>query len=247
MDNWPFSLQIENLLISHQGTIKLCDFGSSTTIAYYPDYSWSAQKRSMVEDEVGHQPCHFLSFKETAKVAHMLMKWTRLMQPPLLKPGELCLTQTSPFSRALFSAWWHTNLGPFAQRQGASSCVWMTWLEIKRGSHHWNIMAMMICCKKINAYRQVQKKSDISWVHFRNRLCLSGTTHGRSVLKLFSQITRNTTPAYRTPEMIDLYSNYPINEKQDIWVSGEKLLHYWFYIYSETNFLCVTLPLIFDS
>ncbi|XP_073696219.1 cyclin-G-associated kinase [Garra rufa] len=77
-------LKIENLLISHQGTIKLCDFGSSTTVAHYPDYSWSAHKRSMVEDE----------------------------------------------------------------------------------------------------------------------------------------ITRNTTPAYRTPEMIDLYSNYPINEKQDIWALG---------------------------
>ena len=45
-------LQIENLLISNQGTIKLCDFGSSTTVSHYPDYSWSAQKRSMVEDEV---------------------------------------------------------------------------------------------------------------------------------------------------------------------------------------------------
>ncbi|KAL0979840.1 hypothetical protein UPYG_G00190510 [Umbra pygmaea] len=77
-------LKIENLLISNQGTIKLCDFGSSTTISHYPDYSWSAQKRSMVEDE----------------------------------------------------------------------------------------------------------------------------------------ITRNTTPAYRTPEMIDLYSNFPINEKQDIWALG---------------------------
>ncbi|XP_061528737.1 cyclin-G-associated kinase [Phycodurus eques] len=77
-------LKIENLLISNQGTIKLCDFGSATTVAHYPDYSWSAQKRSMVEDE----------------------------------------------------------------------------------------------------------------------------------------ITRNTTPAYRTPEMIDLYSNHPINEKQDIWALG---------------------------
>lgn len=45
-------LQIENLLISNQGTVKLCDFGSSTTVSHYPDYSWSAQKRSMVEDEV---------------------------------------------------------------------------------------------------------------------------------------------------------------------------------------------------
>uniref|UniRef100_A0AAQ4P5M1 Cyclin-G-associated kinase n=1 Tax=Gasterosteus aculeatus aculeatus TaxID=481459 RepID=A0AAQ4P5M1_GASAC len=77
-------LKIENLLISNQGTIKLCDFGSSTTVSHYPDYSWSAQKRSMVEDE----------------------------------------------------------------------------------------------------------------------------------------ITRNTTPAYRTPEMIDLYSNFPINDKQDIWALG---------------------------
>ncbi|KAF5892878.1 cyclin-G-associated kinase isoform X1, partial [Clarias magur] len=77
-------LKIENLLLSQQGTIKLCDFGSATTVAHYPDYSWSAHKRSMVEDE----------------------------------------------------------------------------------------------------------------------------------------ITRNTTPAYRTPEMIDLYSNFPINEKQDIWALG---------------------------
>ena len=45
-------LKVENLLISNQGTIKLCDFGSATTVAYYPDYSWSAQKRALVEEEV---------------------------------------------------------------------------------------------------------------------------------------------------------------------------------------------------
>ncbi|XP_052632092.1 cyclin-G-associated kinase isoform X2 [Harpia harpyja] len=77
-------LKVENLLISNQGTIKLCDFGSATTTAYYPDYNWSAQKRALVEEE----------------------------------------------------------------------------------------------------------------------------------------ITRNTTPMYRTPEMIDLYSNFPIGEKQDIWALG---------------------------
>lgn len=38
------------------------------------------------------------------------------------------------------------------------------------------------------------------------------------VFSVCLQIIRNTTPAYRTPEMIDLYSNFPINEKQDIWV-----------------------------
>ncbi|XP_044299951.1 cyclin-G-associated kinase isoform X2 [Varanus komodoensis] len=77
-------LKIENMLMSNQGTIKLCDFGSATTVAHYPDYSWSAQKRATVEDE----------------------------------------------------------------------------------------------------------------------------------------ITRNTTPMYRTPEIIDLYSNFPIDEKQDIWALG---------------------------
>nr|XP_039272755.1 cyclin-G-associated kinase-like [Styela clava] len=77
-------LKIENLLISAQGFIKLCDFGSATTKAHYPDRSWTANQRSMVEDE----------------------------------------------------------------------------------------------------------------------------------------ITENTTPMYRTPEMIDMYSNYPINEMQDIWALG---------------------------
>ncbi|XP_066470293.1 cyclin-G-associated kinase isoform X2 [Tiliqua scincoides] len=77
-------LKIENMLMSNQGTIKLCDFGSATTIAHYPDYNWSAQKRATVEEE----------------------------------------------------------------------------------------------------------------------------------------ITRNTTPMYRTPEIIDLYSNFPIDEKQDIWALG---------------------------
>ncbi|KAM5283688.1 cyclin-G-associated kinase isoform 2-T2 [Hipposideros larvatus] len=77
-------LKVENLLLSNQGTIKLCDFGSATTISHFPDYSWSAQKRALVEEE----------------------------------------------------------------------------------------------------------------------------------------ITRNTTPMYRTPEIVDLYSNFPISEKQDIWALG---------------------------
>ncbi|XP_018099085.1 cyclin-G-associated kinase isoform X2 [Xenopus laevis] len=45
-------LKVENLLVSNQGTVKLCDFGSSTTIAHYPDYNWTAQQRAIVEDEV---------------------------------------------------------------------------------------------------------------------------------------------------------------------------------------------------
>ncbi|XP_041358750.1 cyclin-G-associated kinase-like [Gigantopelta aegis] len=45
-------LKIENLLTSSNGVVKLCDFGSSTIEGYYPDNSWSAIKRSLVEDEI---------------------------------------------------------------------------------------------------------------------------------------------------------------------------------------------------
>jgi len=33
------------------------------------------------------------------------------------------------------------------------------------------------------------------------------------------QLTKNTTPMYRAPEMLDLYQNYPVNEQSDIWVT----------------------------
>ena len=47
-------LKVENLLLSDQGMLKLCDFGSATTTTHYPDSSWSAIQRSLVEDEVSH-------------------------------------------------------------------------------------------------------------------------------------------------------------------------------------------------
>ncbi|KAH9366711.1 hypothetical protein HPB48_010384 [Haemaphysalis longicornis] len=45
-------LKIENLLLSAKGTIKLCDFGSSTTKSYQPDSYWTAIQRSLIEDEM---------------------------------------------------------------------------------------------------------------------------------------------------------------------------------------------------
>lgn len=45
-------LKIENLLISSDGVIKLCDFGSATLEIHRPDITWSANQRSTLEDNV---------------------------------------------------------------------------------------------------------------------------------------------------------------------------------------------------
>ena len=44
--------QVENLLLSARGAIKLCDFGSATTERLHPDRSWTAVQRGLAEDEV---------------------------------------------------------------------------------------------------------------------------------------------------------------------------------------------------
>lgn len=45
-------LKIENLLIGHDGKLKLCDFGSATKTVYQPNDSWSAQQRALLEDDM---------------------------------------------------------------------------------------------------------------------------------------------------------------------------------------------------
>jgi len=39
-------------LISDDGKIKLCDFGSCTTKVYRPDENWTSQQRALLEDKV---------------------------------------------------------------------------------------------------------------------------------------------------------------------------------------------------
>ena len=49
----PLSLlQVENLLLSKDKRIKLCDFGSATTQQVIPDHTWTATQRGLAEDEV---------------------------------------------------------------------------------------------------------------------------------------------------------------------------------------------------
>ncbi|OON18071.1 DnaJ domain protein [Opisthorchis viverrini] len=45
-------LKIENLLLSEDFVIKLCDFGSASTTSYTPDTSWSALQRLTVQEEL---------------------------------------------------------------------------------------------------------------------------------------------------------------------------------------------------
>jgi cyclin G-associated kinase len=45
-------LKIENLLISKDGAIKLCDFGSATIEIYRPDLTWSANQHSSIEEHM---------------------------------------------------------------------------------------------------------------------------------------------------------------------------------------------------
>ncbi|KAK0406926.1 hypothetical protein QR680_018892 [Steinernema hermaphroditum] len=45
-------IKIENLLFDASGFVKLCDFGSATTEVHFVDDSWSALRRSQVEEEM---------------------------------------------------------------------------------------------------------------------------------------------------------------------------------------------------
>ncbi|GMR33614.1 hypothetical protein PMAYCL1PPCAC_03809, partial [Pristionchus mayeri] len=44
-------MKVENLLFSSRGTVKLCDFGSATTEEYAPDDTWTAARRTHLEEE----------------------------------------------------------------------------------------------------------------------------------------------------------------------------------------------------
>ncbi|KAL5487095.1 hypothetical protein EMCRGX_G019654 [Ephydatia muelleri] len=45
-------IKVENLLLSADGTIKLCDFGSATTKRIHPDHSWTQIQRGLAEEEI---------------------------------------------------------------------------------------------------------------------------------------------------------------------------------------------------
>lgn len=46
-------------MLSAEGELKLCDFGSATTEQITPNVSWSAQQRDLLEDRVRQFCCFF--------------------------------------------------------------------------------------------------------------------------------------------------------------------------------------------
>ncbi|CAB3243967.1 unnamed protein product [Arctia plantaginis] len=74
-------LKLENFLISNEGTIKLCDFGSATTDTYAPNPSWSANQRNMLEETLAqfttpmYRAPEMLDTWDNRKIDHSVDVW----------------------------------------------------------------------------------------------------------------------------------------------------------------------------
>ncbi|XP_013184450.1 cyclin-G-associated kinase [Amyelois transitella] len=74
-------LKLENFLISSEGTIKLCDFGSATTDVYSPNPSWSANQRNMLEENLAqfttpmYRAPELLDTWDNRKIDHEVDVW----------------------------------------------------------------------------------------------------------------------------------------------------------------------------
>ena len=45
-------IKLENLLLTEDFSVKLCDLGSASTKQHYPDQNWSMNQRTLLEDEL---------------------------------------------------------------------------------------------------------------------------------------------------------------------------------------------------
>ena len=45
-------IKLENLLLTEDLSVKLCDLGSASTKQHYPDQNWSMNQRTLLEDEL---------------------------------------------------------------------------------------------------------------------------------------------------------------------------------------------------
>nr|CAD7402866.1 unnamed protein product [Timema poppensis] len=95
-------LKIENFLLSSDGAIKLCDFGSATTMTYHPDPSWSANQRSLLEEESSGgslqvNPLHRMTVADILERLAAISESKNIdLKEPLLLEGKPVDTQGSP-------------------------------------------------------------------------------------------------------------------------------------------------------
>ena len=45
-------IKLENLLLTEDFSVKLCDLGSASTKQHYPDQNWTMNQRTLLEDEL---------------------------------------------------------------------------------------------------------------------------------------------------------------------------------------------------
>ena len=45
-------IKLENLLLTEDLSVKLCDLGSASNKQHYPDQNWSMNQRTLLEDEL---------------------------------------------------------------------------------------------------------------------------------------------------------------------------------------------------
>ena len=45
-------IKLENLLLTEDLCVKLCDLGSASTKQHYPDQNWSMNQRTVLEDKL---------------------------------------------------------------------------------------------------------------------------------------------------------------------------------------------------
>ena len=72
-------LKIENLLFDERGMVKLIDFGSATTQAYFPNKDWTALRRFEYFEIGFHKKLFCVSLIRVDKTADFLLKLNRLI------------------------------------------------------------------------------------------------------------------------------------------------------------------------
>ena len=74
-------IKLENLLLTEDLSVKLCDLGSASTKQHYPDQNWSMNQRTLLEDELAKYSTPMYRAPE------MLDTWSNYPVNQVRRPG----------------------------------------------------------------------------------------------------------------------------------------------------------------